>query len=176
VNLIPDDPAARIVSLSSIAHTQGLKRIRFEDIHWDSGYHRHNAYAQTKLACLMFAIELQRRLEKAGRKTLSVAAHPGVSETELARTVAPWKMAIMRHTIGPFFSHVPSKAALPQVVAALDPGVKGGDYFGPKGFMELSGPPARAKIMPWARDPEANRKLWEVSEQLTGAEWPLKLA
>jgi NAD(P)-dependent dehydrogenase (short-subunit alcohol dehydrogenase family) len=173
IDLLADDPAARVVSLSSIAHTQGLKRIRFEDINWDSGYNRYNAYAQTKLACLMFAIELQRRLEEAGRRTLSVAAHPGVSETELARSVAPWKLAILRHTIGPLVSHVPEKAALPQVMAALDPGVGGGEYLGPKGFMEMSGQPARAKIMRWAQDAVANRQLWEVSEELTGASWAL---
>jgi NAD(P)-dependent dehydrogenase (short-subunit alcohol dehydrogenase family) len=172
IDLLPDEPAARVVSLSSIAHTQGLKRINFEDIHWEKRYQKHLAYAQTKLACLMFAIELQRRLAQAGRKTLSVAAHPGVSETELARTVEPWKLAIMRYTIGPLISHAPPKAALPQVMAALDPSVHGAEYFGPKGIMELSGRPDRGKIMPWAKDPDANRRLWEVSEQLTGARWP----
>ena len=172
IDLLPDDPAARVVSLSSIAHTQGLKRINFEDIHWEKRYQKHLAYAQTKLACLMFAIELQRRLTQAGRKTLSVAAHPGVSQTELARTIEPWKLALMRYTIGPLISHAPPKAALPQVMAALDPGVHGAEYFGPKGIMELSGRPGRGKIMPWAKDPENTRKLWEVSEQLTGARWP----
>jgi hypothetical protein len=121
----------------------------------------------------MFALELQRRLEDAGRQSLSVAAHPGVSDTELARTIAPWKMNLMRYTIGPLISHPPDKGALPQVMAALDPDVKGGEYIGPRGFMELSGPPKRAKIMPWARDAEANRKLWDLSVELTGARWPV---
>ena len=174
IDLIPDDPAARVVSLSSIAHTQGLKRIQFEDIHWEKRYQKHLAYAQSKLACLMFALELQRRLEQAGRKTLSVAAHPGVSETELARSVEPWKLALLRYTIGPLVSHAPRKAAIPQVMAALDTKVRGGEYFGPQGIMEMSGRPGRGKIMPWAKDLDANRQLWEVSEQLTGAEWSLQ--
>ena len=174
LDLIPDTPESRVVSLSSVAHTQGLKRIRFEDMHWDKGYHKHQAYAQTKLACLMFALELQRRLQLAGRKTLSVAAHPGVSETELARTLKPWQSAMMRYTIAPLISHEPPQAAIPQVMAALDPDVKGGEYLGPQGLGETRGGPGRAKVKPWARDAEANRRLWEVSQQLTEADWPLQ--
>jgi NAD(P)-dependent dehydrogenase (short-subunit alcohol dehydrogenase family) len=173
LDLLPDNPRSRVVSLSSLAHTQRPRRIRFEDIHWDRGYRKFPAYVQTKLACLMFALELQRRLEQAGRKTLSVAAHPGVSETELVRTLKPWQVSLMRYTLGPFLSHPAREAALPQVMAALDPGVSGGDYFGPQGFRELTGPPGRAKIMPWARDPEANSRLWELSKKLTGAEWSI---
>jgi NAD(P)-dependent dehydrogenase (short-subunit alcohol dehydrogenase family) len=171
LDYIPNEPEARIVSLSSIAHTQ-IKRIRFHDIHWEKKYNKFGAYAQTKLACLMFAIELQRRLEQAGWKTLSVAAHPGISDTELVRTLKPWQISLIRHTIGPFFTHPPAEGAIPQVMAALDPEVRGGEYLGPQGFREFSGPSGEAKIKPWAQDPDANKQLWEVSAKLTGAAWP----
>jgi NAD(P)-dependent dehydrogenase (short-subunit alcohol dehydrogenase family) len=173
LDLIPDEPDARVVNLSSIAHTQ-IKRIRFQDIHWEKRYNKFGAYAQTKLACLMFSIELQRRLELSGRKTLSVAAHPGVSDTELVRYLKPWQVSMIRYTVGPFLTHPPPEGAIPQVMAALDPDVDGGEYLGPQGFREMSGPPGRAKIMPWARNADANRRLWEVSEQCTGAEWSLE--
>ena len=176
LDMIPDAPEARVVSLSSIAHTQRPRRIRFEDIHWNKGYNKLHAYAQTKLACLMFALELQRRLEQAGRKTLSVAAHPGVSETELLRSLKPWQVSLVRTALGPIrglVSHPPRQAAIPQVMAALDPDIAGGAYVGPQGLREMAGQPGRAKIMPWARDADANRRLWEVSSELTGAEWPI---
>ena len=170
LDLIPDSPDARIVSLSSIAHTQ-IKGIRFEDIHWEEKYDKFSAYAQTKLACLMFAIELQNRLEDAGYTTLSVAAHPGLSITELGRHMPKWQELIMRYTIGPLFSHPPIDGAKPQVMAALDEDASGGDYFGPQGIGEFSGPPGIAKIKPWALKADENRRLWEVSTELTGAEW-----
>ena len=173
LDLMPDTPEARVVTLSSIAHQQFLKRIRFEDINWESGYNKYHAYAQTKLACLMFALELQRRLDAAGRQLLSVAAHPGVSETELGRSMDRWLVLAIRYTVGPFISHDPVQAALPTVMAALDPGVSGSEYFGPQGFREMSGLPGRAEIKPWAADADAAAQLWAVSEELTGAAYPL---
>lgn len=174
LDLMPDSPDSRVVTLSSIAHQQFLKRIRFEDINWEAGYNKYHAYAQTKLACLMFTLELQRRLEAAGRKVLSVAAHPGVSETELGRYMDRWLVLMIRYTVGPFISHEPSRGALPTVVAALGPGVSGGEYFGPQGFREMSGGPGPAEIKPWAADAEAAAQLWAVSEELTGAAYPLQ--
>jgi NAD(P)-dependent dehydrogenase (short-subunit alcohol dehydrogenase family) len=173
LDLMPDRPESRVVTLSSIAHQQFLKRIRFEDINWEEGYNKYHAYAQTKLACLMFALELQRRLAAAGRKVLSVAAHPGVSETELGRYMDKWLVLAIRYTVGPFISHEPSRGALPTVVAALGPGVSGGDYFGPRGFREMSGGPGLAEIKPWAADAEAAAQLWAVSGELTGAVYSL---
>ena len=172
IDLMPDSPESRVVSLSSIAHRQGLKRIRFEDIHWENGYNKFLAYSQTKLACLMFALELQRRLDAEGSQVLSVAAHPGVSETELGRSIDPWMSFMIRHTVGPFITHDPQQAALPTVMAALDPGVSGGEYFGPQGLGETKGRPGRAQIKPWAEDAEAAEQLWALSEELTGAGFP----
>ena len=173
IDLMPDSPESRVVSLSSIAHRQGLKRIRFEDINWQEGYNKYLAYSQTKLACLMFALELQRRLDASGSRILSVAAHPGVSETELGRSIDPWMSFLIRHTVGRLISHDPEQAALPTVMAALDPDVAAGEYFGPQGLGEMKGLPGRAEIKPWAEDADAAAELWALSEELTGTRFPL---
>lgn len=173
LDLIPDRPESRVVTLSSIAHKQPLRRIRFEDLHWEQGYNKYQAYAQTKLACLMFTRELQQRLQVAGKRLLSLAAHPGVSETELVRTLRPWQVLLMRYSVGPLLFHSPRLAALPTVLAALSPDVEGGGYYGPQGFREMKGQPGRAHVSRCARDDDAARRLWEVSEQLTGATFAL---
>ena len=171
LDLMPDRPESRVVTLSSIAHKQPLRRIRFEDLHWEQGYNKYQAYAQTKLACLMFALELQRRLQDSGSRVLSLAAHPGVSQTELVRTLKPWQVLLMRYSIGPLLFHPPRLAALPTVMAALQPEVEGGDYFGPQGWREMKGAPGKAYVSRCARDEGAAMKLWEVSEDLTGASY-----
>ena len=118
-DLLPDDPASRVVTLSSIAHING--RIRWDDLNWEADYDPRRAYAQTKLACLMFALELDRRLRDDGRSVRSVASHPGVSLTELAKTIPSWQIGLLKYTVGPFVTHPPDKASLPTLVAALDP-------------------------------------------------------
>ena len=173
IDRMPDRPESRIVVLSSNAHRMGPKRIRFEDIHWERDYHRVNAYSQTNLARVLFMRELSERLGAAGRQLRVVAAHPGMSETELVRQMKPWQVALIRYTIGPFLSHPPDEGALPQVMAALDPDAQSGEYFGPQGFQEMAGPPGRARIHPCGRDAEAAARLWTLSEELTGARFDL---
>lgn len=172
IDLLPDVPESRVVVLSSIAHAGSDRRIRFDDPHWTRGYKRHKAYAQTKLACLMFALELDRRLRAAGRRAISAGAHPGISPTELGRAVGPWLMTTMKYTVGPFMSHRPSVASRSTLVAAVGPGVQGGDYYGPQGRKERKGDPGRAVIRAWASDPDTARRLWELSVELTGADLP----
>ena len=162
---------SRIVTLSSIAHKKG--KIDFENLHAEKSYSKIEAYQQSKLACLMFTIELQRRLEKAGSKVISVAAHPGVSNTNLGQHIPKWVMVLAM----PFFSfmiHKPEKAAQPSLMAALDESVTGGDYFGPTGYREMKGKPDKVKPEPHAFDEEVAEKLWEVSEELTGKSFTLK--
>ncbi len=156
---------SRIVTLSSKAHESG--KIDFENLHAEKSYSRMDAYGQSKLACLMFAYELQRRLEAAGQKTLSVAAHPGVSNTELGKHIPKVLLFLMM----PLFAlviHKPAKATLPQLMAALDPDVKGGEYYGPTGFNEMKGKPGKVGSRPHSHDLAVAKKLWEVSEKLTG--------
>jgi NAD(P)-dependent dehydrogenase (short-subunit alcohol dehydrogenase family) len=158
-------PGARIVALSSKAHENG--QINFEDLQSEKAYSKFGAYSQTKLACLMFAYELQRRLEAAGHKTLSVAAHPGVSNTELGKYF-PKILYYLFLPLFPIFMHKPSNAALPQLMAALDPDVKGGEYFGPTGLNGMKGKPGKVESKPQSHDKDVAKKLWEVSEKLTG--------
>jgi len=169
-DLMPDEPASRIVSLSSLAHISGA--IRWDDIHWEKDYDPRRAYSQTKLACLMFAIELDRQLRAAGRKVLSVAAHPGVSLTELTRSMPGWQVTALRYTVGPFFTHAVDRASLPTIAAALDPKTEGGWYYGPKGFNELRGDPGHAMVARSARHGAYQERLWDLSCELTGADWP----
>lgn len=161
---------ARIVALGSLAHRSG--HIDFSDINSEKKYVRMKAYAQSKLACLIHAIELQRRLEQSGSDTLSVAAHPGGSATDLGRYVPKWLFLILRYTLLPLVTQSAADGAQPTLQAALGEDVKGGEYFGPQGMQELKGPSGRASLSVEATDPAVGRRLWELSEQMTGIRYP----
>ncbi len=166
LELILKTPASRIVSLSSLAHKQG--DIHFDDLYWEKEYSKMKAYQQSKLACLIFAFELQRRLEKAGSSTISVAAHPGISNTELSKHIPKFMYFFLRPLFS-FYIHKPKKGALPTLMAALGTEVKGGDYYGPTGNKsETKGPPGLARSKSKARNEELAKRLWSVSEELTG--------
>ncbi|OKH17331.1 oxidoreductase [[Limnothrix rosea] IAM M-220] len=166
IDLMPDTPESRVVSLSSNAHKFG--KINFDDLQSEQKYSATAAYGQSKLACLMFADELQRRLEASGKQKISVAAHPGVAQTELARHMPGWLVWIMGITVAPFITHPVDQAALPTLMAAIAPDVKGSEYFGPQGTAEMTGQPGRAEKADHALDQEVAAKLWQVSEKLTG--------
>lgn len=167
LDLMPNTPDSRVVSLSSNAHRLGSGEINFGDLQSEQNYSKTGAYSQSKLACLMFGNELQRLLEQAGKKILSVTAHPGVSNTDLARHMPQYQIALVQYTIGPLLCHAPDKAAMPTVMAALAPDAQGGEYFGPQGFLEMKGKPGRATQSDYAQNQAAAEKLWQVSEQLT---------
>lgn len=155
---------SRVVVLSSGAHRSG--KIHFNDLSWEKDYSKFAAYSQSKLANLMFALDLNEKLEASNHSTIAVAAHPGVARTSLGRHLNK----ILYFLLLPLFyliTHSAKKGALPTVMAALDPNVKGGDYFGPQGRREMKGPPGRAEIAPQTLDTEVRRRLWEVSEELT---------
>lgn len=156
---------ARVVTLSSKAHENG--EIYFDNINWEKDYSKIKAYSQSKLACLLFTQELQRRLSAAGHNTISVASHPGVSTTELGRHIPKWFYYLFMPLFW-FMTHKPEKGALPSIMAALDDDVQGGDYFGPIGFREMKGPPAKVKARPHAYDEDLAKRLWEVTEEMTG--------
>ena len=166
IDLMPDNSDARIVSLSSNAHKFG--KINFDDLQSEQKYSSTAAYGQSKLACLMFADELNRKLKASGKNILSVAAHPGVAQTELARHMPGFLVTLIRWTIAPFITHPVDEAALPTLLAALGSEVKGGDYFGPQGKGEMTGEPGVAVKADHAKDTEVAAKLWQVSEELTG--------
>ncbi len=156
---------SRIVSLSSIAHRQG--EINFDDLQSKKSYSAMKAYSQSKLACLLFGYELQRRLEASGhRHTISTIAHPGVAVTNLGKHL-PTLVQKIAPLIAPLFTHSPEKGALPTLWAALGP-ADGGDYFGPTGFREMKGAPGKVESTTLSKNKRVAKRLWEVSENLTG--------
>lgn len=172
IDMMPDASSSRIVALSSNSHKMGRQRIVFEDLHWQQAYSATDAYSQSKLACLMFGNALARRLKESGSSIVAASAHPGISPTELIRHTPKVLVAILKVTIAPFFSHPPDRGALPQIMAALDENVSGGDYYGPTGRSELKGPPGPAEQLPYALNTDEQDRLWTVSREATGAVFP----
>jgi NAD(P)-dependent dehydrogenase (short-subunit alcohol dehydrogenase family) len=160
-------PGSRVVTVSSLAH-RIRARINFDDLQSQRSYRRAAAYSQSKLANLMFIYELQRRLAGAATTTIAVAAHPGLASTELAR----YTPAIAAF----FYARVSQKAAmgaLPALRAATDPGVLGGQYYGPGGLFGARGYPKLARSSRQSHDAAIQRRLWTVSEELTGVTFPV---
>jgi NAD(P)-dependent dehydrogenase (short-subunit alcohol dehydrogenase family) len=163
--------APRVVNVSSVAHRAG--KIDFGNLQGERKYKSWPAYQQTKLANLLFTFELQRRSDAYGWGLMTNAAHPGFARTDLIPNGpgSGVKGTVMR-TLGLFMSHSAADGALPQLFAATSPTATAAGYYGPNGFSEMKGPVAPAKVMPQAKDEAVARKLWDVSEQLTGVQWP----
>ncbi len=168
-DLITRTPGSRIISLSSNAHKNG--KINFDDLNWEKRYSALEAYRQSKLACQVFAYELQRRFENEGLTTLSVAAHPGLSLTNLVRYIPKWLLYISQ-PLTSVITHSPELGAKPMLMAALDPDVKGGEYFGPNGRSEWTGEPVKVGSTKLSHDKVLARRLWVTAERLTGIRFP----
>lgn len=155
-------PDSRIVTVSSNGHRIG--RINFDDLQSTRRYRSFSAYAQSKLANLLFTYELQRRLAETGATTIAVAAHPGTANTELERYLRPW----MRR-VGRFLPRQDAAmGALPILRAAVDADARGADYFGPDGRGQFTGHPIRVRSSRRSHDLDIARRLWQESERLTG--------
>ncbi len=165
IDLMPDEAESRVVSLSSIAHKQGT--IAFDDINCERQQNKTFAYAQSKLACLMFADELNRRLKSAGRKVVSTCVHPGGTDSGLFDDASRLEYFVFK-LVAPFITHSNADAAKPSLHAALSTDVRGGDYFGPQGFKDLKGPVGHAKRTAYSQDAQVAARLWQVSEELVG--------
>jgi NAD(P)-dependent dehydrogenase (short-subunit alcohol dehydrogenase family) len=163
-------PGSRVVTISSLGHRTG--RIHFDDLQLERRYGRQRAYGQSKLANLMFTYELQRRLAAAGAGTIAVAAHPGGSRTELTRHL-PRGISTASRLLEPLWAQGADMGALPTLRAATDPRVQGGEYYGPDGFAEGRGYPKRVGSSRRSHDVEVQRRLWAVSEELTGVGYPV---
>jgi NAD(P)-dependent dehydrogenase (short-subunit alcohol dehydrogenase family) len=164
--LLERTPGARIVVVSSTAQSFG--RIDFDDLSWERRtYSAWSAYGQSKLANMMFALELDRRLSAAGVPVRVTAAHPGWTGTDLQRTAGPVRF------FNPLFAMKPADGALPTLRAATDPAAAGGSYWGPSRFFELSGPPVPARVSTRAKDQAAAARLFDVSEKLAGVSFPI---
>jgi NAD(P)-dependent dehydrogenase (short-subunit alcohol dehydrogenase family) len=165
---------SRVVTLSSLVHKRGA--IDFDDPFFrQRRYQPWAAYSQSKLANLLFALELDRRLRRGGRSTISVAAHPGYASTELqARGPAmrgSTARLLMMGIANALFAQSAAAGSWPELRAATDPNARGGDYFGPAGMGEIRGRAVPVQPSAAARDEQAAARLWETSEKLTGVRY-----
>ena len=162
---------SRVVTVASIAHNIQAG-IRFDDLQWERSYNRVAAYGQSKLANLMFTYELQRRLAATQTPTVAVAAHPGISNTELMRHIPGSGLPGFSALAG-LVTNSPAVGALATLRAATDPEVRGGQYYGPSGFRELVGHPVLVQSNRQSHDTDVQQRLWSVSEELTGVKFPV---
>jgi NAD(P)-dependent dehydrogenase (short-subunit alcohol dehydrogenase family) len=164
-------PGSRVVTVSSLGH-RIRARIHFDDLQLERSYDRVAGYGQSKLANLLFTYELQRRLTAAGASTVAVAAHPGFAATELGRHF-PGPVRLVLPAFTAVFAQPAERGALPTVRAATDPGVLGGQYFGPSGPFETRGHPRVVSSNAASHDLSVQQRLWTVSEELTGVTFPV---
>jgi NAD(P)-dependent dehydrogenase (short-subunit alcohol dehydrogenase family) len=161
---------SRVVTVSSIAH-RVRAGIHFDDLQLERGFDRMKAYGQSKLANLLFTYELQRRLAPAGT-TSALAAHPGASNTELIRN-SPTVLRALARPLAPIVAQSAARGALTTLRAATDPAALGGQYYGPDGVAEMRGHPTLVSSSAQSHDPDIQRRLWAVSEELTGVRYPV---
>jgi len=167
-NLIKNTPDSRVVNVSSMAHKQG--KMDFGNLLFENGkgYSPIKSYGRSKLLNLLFTYELQRKIEAAKINSIAVAAHPGVSNTNLARFLEDKLIfKILKPMMMPFMQSQ-DMGALPQIRASVDLNVKGSEYYGPDGFNEMKGFPVLVQSNAASHNAEDARKLWEISEKITG--------
>ena len=167
--LLLGTPGSRIVNISSMAHRSS--RMNFSDLHGQRKYRAFGAYAQSKLANLLFTLELQRRLETKGSGAICVSAHPGFAATNLQYAAAREKGSrselILMRFLNALLSQSAEQGALPQLYAATAPDVSGGDYIGPDGWMQMRGYPKKHRAKETAYDEKAAQELWRLSVEMT---------
>jgi NAD(P)-dependent dehydrogenase (short-subunit alcohol dehydrogenase family) len=164
LELLLNTAGARIVNVSSGAHKVG--KLDFDDLNWEKrGYSAWRAYGDSKLANLYFTYELDRRLKAKKFELPVTAAHPGYTATELQRNMGVFEF------LNYIFAQNVSMGALPTLRAATEKDLKGGEYFGPNGLMEMWGNPVRVESNELSRDESIAARLWEVSENLTGVKF-----
>lgn len=165
LDTLTDVPASRVVTVSSIGHRVGAD-IHFDDLQWTKKYKPSAAYAQSKLANLLFAYGLQRRLSASMHPTISLGAHPGGAGTDLQRH-SPMMRVMTR------IGRSAARGAEPTLRAATDPEAQGGNYYGPLRMMQTAGPAGRVESSELSHDRALQDRLWAVSESLTGVHYAL---
>jgi len=165
-------PDSRVVSVSSIAEQMGS--IKLDDLMGEKSYERWLAYGQSKLANVLFAYELQRKVSAVGASTISLAVHPGVAATNL-RTKLMTRETPLLHRIQSYFWETLRQSvemgALPQLYAATASDVRGGEFYAPNGFLQRAGYPKKVRSSRRSYDETIAKQLWAVSEELTGVEY-----
>jgi NAD(P)-dependent dehydrogenase (short-subunit alcohol dehydrogenase family) len=170
-NLLLEHVTGRVVTVSSTGHRFGT--IDFDDLNWERrAYHAWRAYGQSKLANLLFTAELQRRLTAVGSPVLATAAHPGYAATNLQFHSGRRVMDLVSSIGNRVFAQDETAGALPTLYAATAD-IPGNSFAGPSGFMEQRGAPKLVGRSAAAQDADVARRLWQVSEQLTGVSFPL---
>jgi NAD(P)-dependent dehydrogenase (short-subunit alcohol dehydrogenase family) len=164
-------PGSRVVTVASIAHKSG--RMRFEDPNWEKAYDPRKAYQQSKLANILFGLELDRRLKRANANVASLIAHPGVATTSIVSNGMGinLKTKIINGLILPLLAQSDARGSWPTLYAATSPDAQSGHYYGPDGIAEIKGTPVEVTPKPQALDPVAAARLWHISEQMTAVEY-----
>ena len=161
---------SRVVSVASIAHKGGV--LNFDDLNAERSYDPRRAYQQSKLANLVFGLELERRLQAHSASTTSVIAHPGVAVTNIVSNgMGSGLRARVVSVMFPLVAQSDDRGSWPTLFAATSPDAQGGHYYGPDGIAEIKGTPVEVKPKPQALDPIAGKRLWEASEMLTGVRY-----
>ncbi len=164
IDLIKSTPNSRIVNVSSNAHKMG--NLDFDDLNWENRkYKSMKSYGDSKIANIYFTYELARGIDRTSEGPVVACAHPGWTATELQRHTGVFEF------LNTFFAQDIPMGALPTLYAALGSDVKSGDYFGPSGFMEMRGYPKRVETNQLSKDEKIAKKLWDVSEELTGVKF-----
>jgi NAD(P)-dependent dehydrogenase (short-subunit alcohol dehydrogenase family) len=159
----------RVVIVSSLEHRPG--KLDFDDLQSERSYSPRGAYQQSKFANAVFGLELDVRLRAAASPVISVLAHPGYSDTNLQTTGPTGAMKAFLQLGNRIFAQGADQGALPQLYAATAPDVAGGQFFGPDGFQQLRGSPKRVRPVDRAEDEETGRRLWQISQELTGVSY-----
>jgi len=170
-NMLPVE-GSRVVTVSSVGH-RIRARIHFDDLQLERGYDRVVAYGQSKLSNLLFTYELARRLEAKGAPTIATAAHPGAADTDLLRNMPGGIRQVSQFFWSNFIAQSSDMGALPTLRAATDPKAENGEYYGPGGLGEQRGHPKVVESSPQSHDEDIQRRLWSVSEELTGVTFPV---
>ncbi len=161
----------RIVVVDSLAYRMGLKKIQFDDLNFDNNYNPMNAYCQSKLAQMIFAYELQRRVKKANKKTQVYVCHPGAAKTTLIREDANLSTRIIAKVLGPLMAQSAEKGSWPEVLCAVEEDLEPVAFYGPTKRGEFVGAVGKCRLLPHALDQSVAEKLWSVSEEKTGLKW-----
>ena len=177
--LLEKAPDPRVVTVSSLVHGRGW--FDWNDLQMEKHYDSQRAYNQTKLANLLFARELQRRIDRSGGRIKSMAVHPGVARTAIGASrrqlgrFSPGDHVVSAVTslVMPLLGQPATAGALPTLYAAVSHAAQGGGFYGPDGFGEMKGFPSVAVIKPAGRDTAAARRLWDRSERITGFQYAL---
>lgn len=163
----------RFVAVSSTMHKAGLRRIRFEDPHWERGYNATSAYAQSKLANALFMRELNNRARDAGKPERGFICHPGYAATELQTKETVGLVKRVMAVGNALTAQSAARGSWPTVLCASDTEAQPGNYYGPVAMFEMRGPVGECKLASQAKDDEAAAKLWALSEEATGFTWPV---